>query len=48
MAPNRGPYKGIGQKCQFSFAIYIMKWDWALQKSTVAIPNILRPLSTGT
>ena len=48
MATKRGPDKDIGQKYQFTFAIYIMKWDRALQKSTATIPNILRLLSTGT
>ena len=48
MAIKRGSYKGIGQKCQFTFTIYIMEWHRALQKSTV-IPHIPRPVSsTGT
>ena len=46
MATKRGPYKGIGQKCQFTFTICIMKWNRALQKSTVVFPDIPRPLST--
>ena len=46
MATKRRPHKGIGQKCQFTFTIYIMKWDRALQKSTVVVSNIPRPLST--